>query len=230
MFAIALHDHGGRIDDLKKGLKYENIDLECIQMSAEDSTPVSIYDACVILIRCSSPDTDLINTVLSDISSKSIALPVIVIDENEHAPTRALAISLGADDYFSKPVDFQKLGFRMKQLGCRKVTSPCQSIKAFDVRLDLKNRFVTRKKQIFHLRNKEFALLEFFMINKGKILTRNSILEYVWDRNANFSSNTVDVHISRLRRKLDNPFKNKLIHTIHCIGYVFDSQDNIREL
>ncbi len=85
-----------------------------------------------------------------------------------------------------------------------------------------------RSNKIFRLRNKEFSLLEFFIINRGKILTRNLILEHVWDRNANFASNTVDVHINRLRQKIDVPFREKLIHTVPCVGYVFDRRKKRR--
>lgn len=94
--------------------------------------------------------------------------------------------------------------------------------KAFDVRLDARAHFVKRQNQPIPLRNKEFALLEFFIMNQGRVLTRDDILECVWDRNGHFTSNTVDVHINRLRQKIDRPFKEKLIHTVHCVGYVFD--------
>ena len=95
-------------------------------------------------------------------------------------------------------------------------------LRAYDIWLNMRRRFVKRHKLVIPLRNKEFALLEFFIINRGKIVTRDDILEHVWDRNGNFASNTVDVHINRLRRKLDRPFPEKLIHTIHCVGYRFE--------
>ena len=97
-------------------------------------------------------------------------------------------------------------------------------VRLYDIHLDLEHRFARRNKQTFPLRNKEFALLEFFMNNRGRVLTRDSILEHVWDRNATFSSNTVDVHINRLRRKLYDPFREKLIHTVHCLGYIFEKR------
>lgn len=97
-------------------------------------------------------------------------------------------------------------------------------MKAYDVFIDLERRVVKRHDKLIDLKNKEFSLLEYFVLNKGKLLTRTTILEQVWDRNAHFGSNTLDVHVNRLRRKLDDPFKIKLIHTVHSIGYRFDNK------
>lgn len=99
-------------------------------------------------------------------------------------------------------------------------------VRAFDIGIDLMRHRVKRREKYIPLRNKEFSLLEFFIENQGKVLTRDTILEFVWDRNGTFASNTVDVHVNRLRRKLDDGFKEKLIHTVHCIGYIFEKRNS----
>lgn len=94
-------------------------------------------------------------------------------------------------------------------------------LKFEELRLNIDSRKVFIKNRIIRLRNKEFSLLEFFMRNVGKVVTRTQILEEVWDRNIFCPTNTVDVHISKLRSKICKNLKLPVIKTIHCIGYVF---------
>ena len=91
-----------------------------------------------------------------------------------------------------------------------------------NILLNSDRRTVTLNSHIIPLRNKEYELLEFFVLNKGRLITRHSLIEGVWDRNAKVSSNTLDVHIGRLRKKLEQWLTSKFIHTVHSIGYRFD--------
>lgn len=227
MEAIILHKQGRRFGDLQKGLKYETIYLQSKIWDPDKELSGEIFEADVILIHSNSPDCEILK-VISDIHRKKRFMPVVILDENKSEKTRERANSLGVDKYFSAPFSYIDLAIELKKLICKKESNGDHKwLRAYDLWLDLEHRFVKRESHIIPLRNKEFALLEFFIINRGKVLTRNSILEHVWDRNANFASNTVDVHINRLRKKIDDPFKNKLIHTIHCIGYFFDKGLNM---
>jgi two-component system copper resistance phosphate regulon response regulator CusR len=91
-----------------------------------------------------------------------------------------------------------------------------------DLELDVSRHRVSVCNSEVHLRNKEFALLHFMMLNKGRVLSRTDILENVWDRNANMMTNTVDVHISTLRKKIEKVSKRRFIHTIPCLGYILE--------
>lgn len=108
----------------------------------------------------------------------------------------------------------------------RKSLENSKEVCVSDLRLDPLTREVSRSGTPIVLRNKEFSLLHFFMENTGRVFSRNDLLEHVWDHNANLMTNTVDVHISQLRKKIDEGRKNPLLRTIYCVGYIFDPQQN----
>lgn len=228
MRTIIVHKHNVRIDDYQRGLKYENLEPEDMLWDQNLGINAEIFNANLIIIALQSPDVNILANILPELKIKKQCLPIIVIDEIQNDETKHLALSLGAYDYLPKPIQYRDLAITIKHLAFKTDQPNNKCLHAFDIKLDLEHRFVKRAKYIFPLRNKEFALLEFFIINKGKILTRNSIMEHVWDRNANFASNTVDVHINRLRRKIDDPFREKLIHTVPCIGYIFEKRKKSR--
>ena len=111
---------------------------------------------------------------------------------------------------------------RLKKLcNCVKRDKDLKIIRYRDLTLDLETRVLTKGKNQWDLKNKEFALMEFFLLNAGIVLKRNTILDHVWDRNANILTNTVDVHVSRLRKKID-PEGKGLIRTMFCAGYMLE--------
>lgn len=123
---------------------------------------------------------------------------------------------------YEKPFPFSRVGLDLKfLLYSLRETSPKKELCVSDVALDLESRKAFRKGKLLILRNKEFSLLEFLMRNIGKVLTRNELLEHVWDQNATMLTNTVDVHMSKLRRKIDKGRRRPLIHTVYCVGYTF---------
>ena len=222
MQAIVLHKPGVKIGPLKKGLRRENIELVSKTYYASSSINAEVLSTNLLIIFLDGVPSELV-TLIPEIRRKKYTLPIATLDSSEHIENKKLASAHGADTYISFPVSFRTLAFKLKNALCKKAAqNACRWMRAWDVWLDMERRLVKRDDRVIPLRNKEFALLEYFIINRGKLLTRNAILEYVWDRNANFASNTVDVHINRLRRKLDLPFRQKLIHTVHCLGYIFD--------
>lgn len=224
MEAIILHLPGKRIGKIIGKLRNENIKIKSIIWTPEKSLNGNIVNTNMVLLHLDSPERNILSAI-PDLRKKKYLMPVAVLDENNDAETKKTAFDMSADGYFSKPFSYCDLATDLKQLVCRKEMRHAQRwLKAFNLWLNLENRFVKRNDCIIPLRNKEFSLLEYFIINRGKILTRNSILEYVWDRNGNFASNTVDVHVNRLRRKIDDPFREKLIHTVYCVGYIFDKR------
>lgn len=224
MEAIILHLPGKRIGKIIGKLRNENIKIKSIIWTPEKSLNGNIVNTNMVLIHLDSPERNILSAI-PDLRKKKYLMPVAVLDENENMETKKTAFDMSADGYFPKPFSYCDLATDLKQLVYRKEMQHAERwMKAFNLWLNIENRFVKRDNCIIPLRNKEFSLLEYFMINRGKILTRNSILEYVWDRNANFASNTVDVHVNRLRRKIDDPFREKLIHTVYCVGYIFDKR------
>lgn len=228
MQAIILHRPGVRIGDLKRRLEAQHVGARSIPVAGHEPPEEILGEAHIIIVYCHQPGDDLLK-IIPEIRRKRSLVPVVVIEENKNPETQKSAHFMGADGYFSLPISFSNLVVAFKKMITKKaILLNARRLRAFNMLLDINKRFLKRNSKVIPLRNKEYALLEFFILNKGKLLTRTMILENVWDRNAHFSSNTVDVHINRLRRKVDYPFREKFIHTIPCIGYVFDKKKLFR--
>lgn len=229
MLSILLYESQSekRIKNIIRGLRDENIGSTAIAWKPGTVLSAEIFEADIIVFYNAALTADILR-IMPLIRHLNRKTPFLVIDAMNDAAVKQKASDLGVSAYYGEPVVYRDLAATIKALVAqRKMMAARRWLRIFDVLLDTEHRVAKRKNCTVRLRNKEFALLEFFMMNPGKVLTRNSILEWVWDRNAHFASNTVDVHINRLRRKLDDPFREKLIHTIPCIGYIFDKQKNV---
>ncbi|MGZ7456999.1 heavy metal response regulator transcription factor [Pseudomonas sp. Ma2-10] len=135
-------------------------------------------------------------------------------------------LDLGADDYLLKPFEFPELLARVRTLMRRSENIPApQVLKVADLELDPCRHRAFRGEQRIDLTTKEFALLHLLMRQSGEVLTRTQIISLVWDMNFDCDTNVVEVSIRRLRAKIDDPFDNKLIHTLRGVGYVLESRE-----
>ena len=127
----------------------------------------------------------------------------------------------GGDDYIAKPYAFSELLARVEVLGRRKTAEPVQTrLRVGDLEMDLLKRKVTRAGKEIQLQPREFKLLEYLMRNAGNVVTRTMLLENVWDYHFDPQTNVIDVHISRLRGKIDKEFDKPLLHTVRGAGYM----------
>ncbi|MDQ1087492.1 response regulator transcription factor [Siphonobacter sp. SORGH_AS_1065] len=134
----------------------------------------------------------------------------------------------GADDYLVKPFEFRELMARLRALNRRRLTVPTEAVilKIADLEYNQKSKTLKRDNQKISLTARELALLEFFLKNQNRALSRSEIAEKVWDVNFDTGTNVVDVYVNYLRKKIDKDFSPKLIHTISGIGYIMQEVQN----
>jgi two-component system, OmpR family, copper resistance phosphate regulon response regulator CusR len=147
-------------------------------------------------------------------------IPIIMLTAFSTADNKIVGFESGADDYIVKPFDFRELLARVNVFLRRPATNlPSEKLKIADLEMDLINKNVTRSKKTIDLTAKEFLLLETFLKNKNKLLTRDFIIEQVWGIDFDPSTNIIDVYVNYLRKKIDKDFDIKLIHTKHGFGF-----------
>ncbi len=148
--------------------------------------------------------------------------PVLILSALGEVDARVEGLRAGGDDYLVKPFAFSELLARLEALVRRTTTTTehTTNLKVGDLEMDLLSHEVKRDQQTISLQPREFRLLEFFMRNSGQVVTRTMLLENVWDYNFDPQTNVIDVHISRLRSKIDRQFEQPMLHTIRGAGYV----------
>jgi DNA-binding response OmpR family regulator len=157
------------------------------------------------------------------LKSQNPDIPVLMLTALGTTDDKLNGFDAGADDYLVKPFEFRELLARVKVLVKKSGTAGMQVNKLVyeDLELDLDRKLARRGNKNIGLTAKEFTLLEYFMRNRGRVLSRNDIAEKVWDESFDFGSNIVDVYVNFLRKKIDKGFDNRLIHTKVGFGYVF---------
>lgn len=158
--------------------------------------------------------------VLKQMRSKGIGTPVIMLTALGSVEDRVTGLDAGADDYLVKPFDFQELTARVRALVRRKGSTAKNVLTADDLSMDLSSHEVTRAGQVLNLTAKEFRILECLMVNRGKVMSRDRLLNSIWDYNYDGGSNVVDVFVHNLRKKVDAGHEVKLINTVKGAGYI----------
>jgi len=164
--------------------------------------------------------------MIVQLRSLKLASPVIVLSAKRSVDDKVRCLRAGADDYLAKPFAISELLARIESVVRRTQKSPKEEhIESDGVELDLLARLAKREDRRIDLQPREFSLLELFMRNRGRPLSKTQLLEKLWDYSFDPQTNIVDVLVCRLRNKLDRDFKRKLIHTLRGVGYVFRSDD-----
>lgn len=150
-------------------------------------------------------------------------IPILMLTALGTTDDKLIGFDAGADDYMIKPFEFRELLARIKVLlkTANKVSDQSNKLIFGDLELDLNRKTVKRGSAQMELTAKEFSLIEFFMRNSGRVLSRNDIAEKVWDVSFDSGTNVVDVYVNFLRKKIDKGFEKKLIHTKVGFGYIF---------
>ncbi len=163
--------------------------------------------------------------VIQLLRARGDSTPVLVLSALAGVDERVQGLNAGADDYLSKPFAFAELLARVEALGRRGKVVPGARIEVGDLEMDLLARSVRRQGVKIELQPREFRLLEYLMRHAGEVVTRTMLLEGVWDYHFDPQTNVIDVHVSRLRQKIDKPFNTALIHTVRNAGYTLRPED-----
>ncbi len=160
--------------------------------------------------------------LLETIRGQNNRTPVLLLSALAQVDERVAGLKAGGDDYLTKPFAFSELLARVEALGRRgkNDAGPVTRLQVGDLEMDLLSRLVRRATQKIDLQPREFRLLEYLMRHAGQVVTRTMLLEGVWDYHFDPQTNVIDVHVSRLRQKIDRPFPTALIHTVRNAGYM----------
>ena len=159
--------------------------------------------------------------LLETLRAQGNQTPVLFLSAMAQVDDRVRGLKAGGDDYMTKPFAFSELLARVEALTRRgKTEAPLTKLTASDLEMDLLSRTVRRSGQKIDLQPREFRLLEYLLRHAGQVVTRTMLLEGVWDYHFDPQTNVIDVHVSRLRQKVDKPFPTALIHTVRNAGYM----------
>ena len=159
--------------------------------------------------------------LLETLRAQDNVTPVVFLSALSQVDDRVKGLKAGGDDYLTKPFAFAELLARVEALTRRgKTDGPTTRLAVGDLEIDLLSRGVRRAGQKIDLQPREFRLLEYLMRHAGQVVTRTMLLEGVWDYHFDPQTNVIDVHVSRLRQKVDKPFPTPLIHTVRNAGYM----------
>ncbi len=220
MRILVIEDEHKIAQAIKRGLEQEKyaVDIEYDSDSGLGAAKNTAYDLMIIdrLLPGSMEGLD----ICKQLRACGIQTPIILLTAKSQLRDRVGGLNAGADDYLTKPFSFEELLARVRALLRRPAEVKNNILKVEDLVLDTLNFEVKRAGQPIHLSSKEFALLEYMMRNQGRILSKDNLIEHVWDFDADILPNTIEVYIGYLRGKLDKPFKGPgLIHTRRGFGY-----------
>jgi two-component system copper resistance phosphate regulon response regulator CusR len=202
-----------------KGLRDQSYAVDLAVDGEEALFKVGINDYDVIILDVMLPVKDGFQ-VCHEVRNQGVKIPVLMLTARDAVEDRVRGLDTGADDYLSKPFDFNELLARIRALLRRAKQIRPEILQIADLQLNTTNHLVIRGGERISLTAKEYALLEFFMLQAGKIVGRQEIAEHVWDENFDPFSNIIDVYVRRLRRKIDEGFDKPLIHTRRGEGYI----------
>lgn len=201
-----------------RGLRSEGyaVDTAADGVTGQEFLASYAYDLIVLDLNLPGlSGTDL----LQQIRQKSTTVPVVILTARDSVADKVRNFEHGADDYLTKPFAFAELLVRIKALLRRGPVNRSSVLRVSDLELDRVAHLVRRRDKTIDLTSKEFSLLEYLMVNTGRVLSRTMIIEHVWDQSFEGLTNIVDVYIRQLRVKIDEAHETKLIRTVRGVGY-----------
>ncbi len=206
---------------LERGLKEENYAVDVCRNGADSLYLAQVNPYDVIILDIMLPGKDGFS-VCRELRGSGILTPIIMLTAKDTLDDKVMGLSEGADDYLTKPFSFDELLARIRALLRRSQDYKTKALRIADLELDPVRRLVTRGGRKIALTGKEYALLEYLLRNRGRVLSQSMIIEHVWDMDYEGASNIVNVYVNHLRRKIDRDHPVKLIKTVRGHGYQID--------
>ncbi len=207
-----------------RGFNAESYAVDVAADGEEGYSLSEVYPYDLILLDLMLPKIDGYE-VLRRIRKQNKAVPVLVLTARDAVEDKVKLFEAGADDYLTKPFAFAELLVRSKALLRRGTATRSSVLILGDLEMDRMTQSVKRSGKRIELTSKEYALLEYLMLNPGRVLSRNMIIEHVWDQSFDGITNIVDVYVRHLRIKVDDPHTSKMIRTVRGAGYMIHSQE-----
>ncbi|MEO8513133.1 MAG: response regulator [Ignavibacteria bacterium] len=219
MRILVIEDEKKVADFIKKGLEEQSYVVNTAMDGIEGEHLAGYNEYDVIVLDVLLPKQDGWTTC-KNIRLNSVKTPILMLTSLGETEDKVKGLDLGADDYLTKPFAFDEFLARIRALIRRGGAGEATLLKLADLEVELLERKVSRGDKDIQLTQKEFALLEYLLRNKKKVMTRTQISEHVWGIDFDTGSNVVDTYIKMLRKKIDKDFSPQLIHTIVGVGYV----------
>lgn len=224
MRILVIEDNPKLRTAIQRGLEEQGHSVDACEggFEGEDLAAAGAYDA-IVLDRM-LPDRDGVE-VCRNLRRREVTTPILMLTALSTTTQKVEGLDAGADDYLTKPFEFEELSARVRALLRRGQATESTELRYGDLVLDLLGRKVTRASHRIQLSTKEFSLLEYLVRNPDRVLPRTLIAEKLWDLSSEPTSNVIDVYISSLRKKLERDFETKLIHTVVGVGYRFGAPE-----
>ncbi|AFA49479.1 response regulator transcription factor [Acetobacterium woodii] len=221
---LIIEDDRSIVRILELELKYEGYTYDSAYDGKEGLKKFNNNEYGLILLDLMLPEVSGME-VCRKIRKHSM-VPIIMLTARRDITDKVIGLDLGANDYVTKPFEIEELLARIRaglRHGLARMTA-VKLIKVSDLSINLSTREVLKQADSIDLTKTEYELLEYLMINKGRVLTRDQIIEQVWGYDFEGDTNILDVYIRYLRNKIDNPYGTKLIHTVRGVGYIIKEQ------
>src|SRR5918999_1410505 len=224
MRILVIEDEKKVASFIQRGLEAEHYQVDVAYDGEAGLLQVFDNDYDALILDVMLPKRDGLS-ILRDMRMRKLTIPVLMLTARDTIANKVAGLDQGADDYLTKPFAFEELLARLRALLRRGVSSPSLDLTLADLQLNLVTHQVTRAGKRIDLTAKEFALLEFFLRQPGRVLSRALIAQRVWGVDFDTFTNVIDVYVNYLRKKIDADFEPKLLHTVRGVGYVMKAPE-----
>jgi len=220
MRLLVIEDEKNLAGIIKKGLEENGFVVELSHDGEEGLYMAETYDFDAVILDIMLPGIDGIE-VLRRMREHGNAIPVLMLTARGDVGDRVKGLNLGADDYMPKPFDFAELLARVRAIVRRSSGEASPVVVIDDLEVDMNSHEVTRGDAKINLSANEYRILEYFILNRNRVISRSELIEHVYAADYDLDSNVIDVYINYLRNKIDRGFAGKFIHTVRGAGYIW---------